>query len=340
MMRILLVNYEYTTTGSTLALLRLAEHLRSAAHDISVSAAIAANGPIKTAYLERGFPVLELPPSSGIDVAICNTVVTAPQVLELSGWTRTVWWIHESSVGLAHLLANPQQITAFQRASAVVFPIAHLRDAVYRSFLYDQDAARFHVIPHGIANPGSPATGGAKDSTFRVVSVGAIYPRKRHEDLIRAMALYQNPAAKCIIAGRFYVLPEDCQRLVADNPDRFELTGELDHPAVIELLAGADVFCLPSASEVLPLTTLEAGILGKPMVLSDLLVYEGIWRHGRNCLLHPVGAIGLLAQSIAMLAGNAELRGRLGAAAHRTASPYTEAACFARFDALLATLAA
>ena len=79
-------------------------------------------------------------------------------------------------------------------------------------------------------------------------------------------------------------------------------------------------------------------MLRRPMVLSDLPVDGGIWRHGRNCLMYPVGAIGLLAQSIAVLAENPELRGRLGGAARATASPYTEAAFFARFDALLATL--
>jgi hypothetical protein len=89
---------------------------------------------------------------------------------------------------------------------------------------------------------------------------------------------------------------------------------------------------------VLPLTTLEAAMIERPMVLSDLPVYEGIWRHGRNCLLFPVGAIGMLAQSIAMLAGNAELRARLGAAARHTAIPYTESAFFLRFDALLESL--
>ena len=46
----------------------------------------------------------------------------------------------------------------------------------------------------------------------------------------------------------------------------------------------------------------------------------------------------LLAQSIGMLAGNAELRARLGAAARQTASAYTEAAFYARFNAMLDAL--
>jgi glycosyltransferase involved in cell wall biosynthesis len=247
---------------------------------------------------------------------------------------KTVWWIHEGSIGLEYLLQHPAQLEAFAQASVVIFPIEHLRDTIYRSFIYAYEQSRFVVIPYGIPSiAASPAR--APDGEFRIVSVGSIYPRKRHEDLIRAMMLYGHPSARCVIVGKFHGLPDDCMRIIAANPQTFELTGEVDNDAVLQLLGTADVFCLPSSSEVLPLTILEAAMLERPVVLSDLSVYEGLWRHGRNCLLYPVGAIGMLAQSIAMLAGNTELCSRLGAAARQTASRYTDAAFYARFNAVL-----
>ena len=127
-MRILAINYEYTLTGSTLILLRLAEHLREVGHEVSVCAAVPHDGPIKDSYRNRGFTVLEPPFPISTDVAICNTVLTAPQLLETAGSAKTVWWLHEGSLGLTHLLRNPNQIAAFAQASAVVFPIAHQRD--------------------------------------------------------------------------------------------------------------------------------------------------------------------------------------------------------------------
>ena len=226
-MRILAVNYEYTLTGSALLLLRLAEHLREAGHEVSVCAAIPGNGPIREAYRERGFVVLDARGTASIDVAICNTVMTAPQLLELSGSARTIWWIHEEKLGLLHLLQNPSQIAAFERASAVVFPVAYLRDAVYRSFLYNQDPNRIAIIPAGIPPIDIEPAPRPDDRTFRLVSVGSVYPRKRHADLIRAVALYSGPA-KCIIAGKYHTLPEDCLQLVAAAPDRYELVGEVD----------------------------------------------------------------------------------------------------------------
>ena len=333
-MKILLLNHEYTLTGSTLLLLRLAEHLRRSGHGIGVSAALPASGPIEQLYRQHGFAVLEPSAATDFDLAICNTIMTAPQLIDLSARMKTIWWIHEGSVGLEHLLREPARREAFARANVVIFPIEHLRDTIYRSFIYALEPSRFVVIPYGIP-PIAASQERAAGGEFRVVSVGSVYPRKRHEDLIRAMTLYPDLSARCVIAGPFYTLPEDCMQIINADPDRFELTGELEHEAVIELLASADVFCLPSSSEVMPVTTFEAAMLEKPMVLSDLSVYEGFWRHGHNCLLHPVGAIGMLAQSIAMLATNPELRLRLAAAARRTAAPFTEAAFCARFDAVL-----
>ncbi len=337
-MKILLVNYEYTLTGSTLMLVYLADHLRRSGHEVSVCAALAAPGPIKEMYQQRGFPLLEPPISGRFELAICNTILTAPQLLAFPEALKTVWWIHEGSVGLDHLLRYPAHVAAFARASAIVFPIAHLRDDIYRSFTYTLEASRLAVIPYGIPPVLPNRTRDEVDGTFRIVSVGSVYPRKRHEDLIRAMALYQNPAARCTIVGKFYSLPDDCLQLIEANPERFKLAGELDRAGTIEHLSNADVFCLPSDSEVMPLTILEAAMLEKPMVLSDLSVYEGFWRHGRNCLIYPVGAIGMLAQAIAMLGLNRDLRLRLGTAARRTAAPYTEAAFYARFDALISCL--
>jgi glycosyltransferase involved in cell wall biosynthesis len=249
--------------------------------------------------------------------------------------TKTIWWIHEGSIGLDHLLRNPAHREAFAHASVVVFPVEHLRDTIYRSLIYTYEQSRFVIIPYGIPPIALPPARASATTEFRIVSVGSIYPRKRHEDLIRAMMLYVQPGARCIIAGKFYSLPDDCLRIIEANPQIFELTGEIDHAAALRLLGSADVFCLPSSSEVLPVTSLEAAMLERPLVLSDLSVYEGLWRHGRNCLLYPVGAIGMLAQSIGMLAANADLRTRLGAAARQTAAPYTETAFNARFDAVL-----
>jgi len=175
-MKILLLNYEYTLTGATLLLLRLAEHLRQSGHQVTASAAVPEPGPIRAMYQQRGFTVLDLPFSGVFDVAIFNSVQTAPQLLmACAGLTKTIWWIHEDSVGLEYLLRNPAQREAFARASLVVFPIEHLRDTIYRSFIYAYEQSRFVVIPGGIPPIAAPGSRASASAEFRIVSVGSIY---------------------------------------------------------------------------------------------------------------------------------------------------------------------
>ncbi|HJU19648.1 MAG TPA: glycosyltransferase family 4 protein [Stellaceae bacterium] len=337
-MRILLVNYEYTLTGSTLLLLRLAGHLHRAGHEVSVYGMVPDPGPVKDAFLRGGFRIVEPLPSGPFDLALCNTLMTAPLVCRLSPAMKTIWWIHEGSIGVDLLLRQPSHVAAFAQASAVVFALPICRDAIYRSFIYHLDPARFVVIPYGVPAiaPGPPRP--AEPERIRVISVGSVYPRKRHGDLIRAVGLLTDAPLDCTIVGKFYSLPEDCLRLVAADPGRYRLVGELDNRQALQLVAEADIFCLPSGSELQPLALLEAALLGKPIVLPDLAVYQGLWRHGRNCLVYPLGDVPLLAQAIALLASNPALRRALAAAAQETARPYTDRAFFARFDALLCSL--
>lgn len=338
-MKILMVNCEYTLTGSTIALFRLAEHLSGAGHEIAVTAAVPTPGPVEKWYRSHGYAVRDLPVADEtFDLAICNTILTAAQVISLGGLVKTVWWIHESGSGLEYLLSNTVLCAAFGKAAAIVFPTEFQRDAVYRSFLYRLEPGRVFVVPNGVRPIDLPAPTDKARDRLRLVSVGMICPRKRQADLIRAFNRIRQLPIKCTLIGHLHSLPDDCQALIAANPAQFELTGELENPRVLDAINDADMFCLPSGEEAHPIAVIEAATLGKPMILSDLPTYDGVWRHGRNCLTFPVGSVDFLARAIALLTADANLRGDLGAAAKRTAAPLTEAAHFARFDAILAGL--
>ena len=99
----------------------------------------------------------------------------------------------------------------------------------------------------------------------------------------------------------------------------------------------AGILALPSASECLPIAPIEAGMRGIPSVLSDLAGHEGVWRHGQNCLMHPVGDIVLLGHMLRVLASDAALRRRLGTAAKMTARRFRSDLMMARLDLALAS---
>jgi glycosyltransferase involved in cell wall biosynthesis len=174
---------------------------------------------------------------------------------------------------------------------------------------------------------------------LRVACVGSIYPRKRQADLIKAIALLRNLSIECQLVGQMVSLDDEATEIARKSPKRFNFVGQLPHAETMRLLDRVDVLALPSSSECLPIAPLEAGQRGKAILLSDLPAHEGIWRHGVNCLMHPVGDVTLMAHSLRILASDPPLRERLGAQARRVAATYRNDIFLARLSLVIASLA-
>jgi glycosyltransferase involved in cell wall biosynthesis len=330
-LRFLLINHEYTVSGASLLMFRLARHLLTRGHSCDVMAILSHDGPVRAQYAAHGVRHRIAADFKDYDVAIVNTIFAAPIVPSAATFTKTVWWIHEGENGLGSVRDSPADRGAFDRATAIVFQTEHQRTAIYRDLLGDR--GRVFVIPVGIdVRVSGPSK--ARTLPVRTVSIGTIDRRKRHSDLIRAVAELGRDDVECVVVGKYFWLEDDARRIAAERPDRFKIL-EAAHDETLAWLRSADLFCLPSGSESQPLSVLEAAALSKPLVLTDLASYRGIWRRDENCLLVPVGEIGALSRALATLLSSADLRKRLGSAARATASQFTEAAFLARFDAML-----
>jgi glycosyltransferase involved in cell wall biosynthesis len=333
-MRIALVNHEYTLSGASVMLLKIADHLLRAGHRCALVPMLSTPGPIEAEYVRRGIPILSPAPFREFDAAICNTVYTALAVRVAAKATRAIWWIREAEAGRRLLEQEPQLAAAFGDAAAIGFQTAYQRDAVYRDFLAAVDSARAFVIPNGVELPASgPCV--AKTRPIRAVCVGAVDLRKRQGDLIRAVEATGRKDIECAIIGRLWQLDPAAQAIAAREPDRFRLLGELPHEETVAWLRSADIFALPSVSESQPGAALEAALAGSALVLTDLAVYRGVWRHGENALLHPVANLPALAAAIGALVADPALRLRLAQAARATALQFSNARHFAAIDALL-----
>jgi len=336
-MRILLVNHEFTMSGASVNLLKIADHLVRSGHDCAVFPSRPSVGPIEAEYQKRGIPVLEQAVFKEYDTAICNTLNAGFIVSMAAPHTRAIWWIREAESGLEYILKRPQIIRAFYDATAVVFQFPFQRDDVYRSFIYRADPAKFFLIPNGynIARLGPTKP---KTRPVRVIAVGTIYDLKRQGDLIRAVHALDRPDIECVIIGKMMQLGEEDRRIAGAAPDRFKLLGELPHEETLAWLRSADILCHPSRSESQGNILYEAALTDNAIVAADLLAYRGIWRHGENALLHRMGDVNALAQMIGQLASDADLRARLARAARETASEFTEERLFDGVDRLLAAV--
>jgi glycosyltransferase involved in cell wall biosynthesis len=83
--------------------------------------------------------------------------------------------------------------------------------------------------------------------------------------------------------------------------------------------SAAHIAVLPSRREGLPLSLLEAAACGRPMVATDVPGCREIARDGLNALLVPVDDPAALAEAIARLAADRDLRAKFGAASRSLA---------------------
>lgn len=333
-MRVILFGVGMDMTGANILACRWGKHLRAQGHEVLLLPYGPATGPLREWTAQAGIQIIE-DGEAYVDsrtVAICNTIAAADVVIKASAFGRCIWWIHEAEHGAARLGAEPDLRHAFTCASAVIFPAPHLVEDTYRSFLFGQPKEKMVVIANGVDVTPDPPASGPEPGPLTIAAIGRVCSSKRQGDLIRAAAALPDPKIRCEIIGRVIDLDAEARRLVEAHPDRLVLSGEIPHEETMQRLGQADVLVHPSSHEAFSLTTLEAGMRGKAMVLADLPVYQGIWRHGVNCLMHPVGDLALLSHLIDILARDPALRRRLGLAARATAMHYRSEAMLAQLD--------
>jgi len=173
------------------------------------------------------------------------------------------------------------------------------------------------------------------------LAVGNLYPVKGHAHLLEAFSLLAStfPNLHVAIAGRGELermLRARAQALGVS--DRFHLLGLRSD--IANLLAGADVFVLPSLSEGLPLALIEAMLAARPIVASAVgevgTVLNGGGTHAG--VLVPSGDAAALAQGLARVLSDPDEGQRLAAAAAERAEDYTLARMTQRYVALYENL--
>lgn len=151
-----------------------------------------------------------------------------------------------------------------------------------------------------------------------IVCVGNVVPRKGHLQLLHALArvegrLGERPWRVAIAGARREAAPA-IDAFVEERgwQQRVHLLGVRDD--VPALLAGADIFAMPSLWEGLPLALLEAMFAGLPIIASDVSgIPEAIPSHEFG-LLAPPGDVDVLAAHLTSLIEQPDQRARLGAA--------------------------
>jgi len=105
------------------------------------------------------------------------------------------------------------------------------------------------------------------------------------------------------------------RRLIASRglEGTVRLHGRVDRQSIGRFYSQADVFVLPSSYEPFGIVFAEAMSCGLPIVATSAGGIPELVAHGENGLLVPPNDVGALAEAIASLAADRELRRALGA---------------------------
>jgi glycosyltransferase involved in cell wall biosynthesis len=175
-------------------------------------------------------------------------------------------------------------------------------------------------IPNGLdLSTWTPAHRGPDDPPT-IVCAARFAPVKRHEDLLRALALLRRNghAFRALLAGEGPTLP--AMRSLATElglADIVELPGRVDPEAMRGMLGRASIACLSSVWEGMPGAVMEAMACGLPVVATDVSGTREVVADGESGLLVPPCDPPALARALARLLDDPELRARLGTAGRR-----------------------
>ncbi len=198
----------------------------------------------------------------------------------------------------------------------------------------DQHADKVPLVPNGTdLVPGAAAGAGGLRRRLGVaagdplvVAVGRLVYKKGFRYLIEAVRelAESHPRARFVIGGGGD-LEDELRRQAAELGlgERLQFTGMLTHDQVLELVAAADLFVMPSIRDAdgnidgLPIVVLEAMAAGVPVVATDVAGMPLAVEDGVSGLLVQEQDPPALAAALGRLLDDPERRRRMGAAGRR-----------------------
>jgi glycosyltransferase involved in cell wall biosynthesis len=186
---------------------------------------------------------------------------------------------------------------------------------------YDVPPELITIAPPG-TDPAEPAAG-SRDGTLRMISVGAIVPRKGFDILVAALAKLPDLPWHLTIVGDRSRDPPTAARLDADIAalglrDRITVLDAQPADRLAELYAGADLFVLASHFEGFGMVFAEAIARGLPVVGTTGGAIPDTVPPNAGVLVEP-GDVRALARTLELLIRNPDERRWLAQGARETA---------------------
>jgi glycosyltransferase involved in cell wall biosynthesis len=182
---------------------------------------------------------------------------------------------------------------------------------------------KLHVVHCGVDTDAlSPvsANGDRAGRPLEVVCVGRLVSVKGQLVLLEAVAelAAEGIDLRVVLVGDGPMRAELERAVLALGLEgRAELAGARGHPEVLARIGQADVLCLPSFAEGVPVVLMEAMALGVPVVSTRVMGIPELVEDGVSGILVAPGSRAALVDSLRRLAEDHDLRQTLGLAGRR-----------------------
>ena len=188
----------------------------------------------------------------------------------------------------------------------------------------------YRIIPNAIDvdffNPGAEPMPQLADDRPRVLFLGRIEPRKGLKHLLRAMPgiVRRVPDVQLVVVGAAPFGRRYEESLDPGIADRVVWAGAIPGDDRPRYYSGTDVYCSPAVgNESFGIVLLEAMATGRPVVASDIRGYRKVVDHEEDGLLVPPCDPDAIADAVARLLLDPDLRARMGRAGREKALRYS-----------------
>jgi len=217
-----------------------------------------------------------------------------------------------------------REAVAYGRLSRVLANSEHVANAIRTA--YGSRPDRVEVVRYGLAPRADRVEAAPLAGEPSVLFVGTNFTRKGLTELLEAVAIARRTAPKIHlhVAGgdarieRFHDL---ARRLSIENA--VTLLGLQSPDRILAMMAGTDVFAMPSHVEAWGLVYLEAMRCGVPVIATARGGLAEVFVDGRDVFLAPPGDVEALVAILTRLAAEPETRRTIGEAGSVTAARFT-----------------
>jgi glycosyltransferase involved in cell wall biosynthesis len=257
--------------------------------------------------------------AGSLNALLAAVLFPLPTVYTVHGvWSEQLRWRREPKPG-KRILYPVLERWALRRVAGVI----STDSAGYTGRLVGQlCSARVWEIP----NPLSPVDFclSCLPVEGRILSVGTLYELKNQKLLISALPGVRRriPEARLVLAGAASSsYAKECVRFASDLgiAQHVDFLGLRSRDAIRRELSCADVFALPSLSEVAPQAIAEAMAAGVPVVAAPVGGIPGMITDGADGFLVPSDDVEAWTQRLTSIISDRSLRARLGASARARA---------------------